>query len=211
MRSLRSVVPGSLLVATTLVCLTGCGKSWKQFAYEGFDRDSWQNRDRVIEVLAIEPGDQIVDLGAGSGYFTFALAEATGDDGLVYAVDVDPEMIELVTELAEENGTQNVRPTQAEPEDPGLPDGTIDLVFTSNTYHHIEDPVGYFRRLRSDLDPEGRVAILDLRPESGWFQRWFGHFTEEAQIEEQMKEAGYQLVERHTFVEQQCFLVFRPT
>lgn len=209
--SRRPSLPFIALLCLALAAASGCAKSWKQFAYEGFDRESWQHTDRVIETLAIEPGDQIADLGSGSGYFTFALAKATGPDGVVYAVDVDPDMVELVTELAEEKNAGNVRPTLATPDDPKLPEGTIDLVFTSNTYHHLEDPVAYFRKLRSDLDPEGRVAILDLREDSGWFQSWSGHYSDEKRIEEQMREAGYQLVERPTFLERQSFLVFRPT
>ena len=193
-----------------LSLIAGCS-SWKQFAYEGFGRDEWQQPDRVIEVLAIEPGSKIADLGAGSGYFTFDLAAATGPDGVVYAVDVDPDMIELLDEKAAEAGTTNVRTLLAEPDDPGLPDGEIDLVFTSNTYHHIENQPEYFARLATDLAPGGRIAILDLRPDAGWFQRWFGHATDAAQIRDEMRRAGYELEDEQDFVERQSFLIFvRP-
>ena len=67
---------------------TGCA-GLKRCAYEGFDRDDWQAPERVVEVLGIEPGDRIADVGAGGGYFTFRLADAVGAQGLVYAVDVD--------------------------------------------------------------------------------------------------------------------------
>ena len=193
-----------------LSLIAGCS-SWKQLAYEGFGRDEWQQPDRVIEVLAIEPGSKIADLGAGSGYFTFDLAAATGPDGVVYAVDVDPDMIELLDEKAAEAGTTNVRTLLAEPDDPGLPDGEIDLVFTSNTYHHIENQPEYFARLATDLAPGGRIAILDLRPDAGWFQRWFGHATDAAQIRDEMRRAGYELEDEQDFVERQSFLIFvRP-
>lgn len=193
-----------------LSLIAGCS-SWKQLAYEGFGRDEWQQPDRVIEVLAIEPGSKIADLGAGSGYFTFDLAAATGPDGVVYAVDVDPDMIELLDEKAAEAGTTNVRTLLAEPDDPGLPDGEIDLVFTSNTYHHIENQPEYFARLATDLAPGGRIAILDLRPDAGWFQRWFGHATDAAQIRDEMRTAGYELEDEQDFVERQSFLIFvRP-
>jgi len=193
-----------------LLWVGGCSKTWKQFAYEGFDRDEWQQPERVIAVLAIAPGSKIADLGAGSGYFTFDLATATGPGGLVYAVDVDPDMISLLDERAAEEGANNVRTVLAEPEDAGLPDGEIDLVFTSNTYHHIEDPTAYFRHLKKDLAPGARVAILDLRPDAGWFQRWFGHSTPGDQIRNEMAAAGYELQDKQSFVERQTFHVFIP-
>jgi len=74
-----------------LLLLAGCARL-KQCAYEGFNREQWQQRDRVIQSLQIRPGDRIADLGSGSGYFVFALAKAVGPTGKVYAVDVDEEM-----------------------------------------------------------------------------------------------------------------------
>lgn len=193
-----------------LVLVAGCGKTWKKFAYEGFDRDGWQHPEQVIEALHVRPGDQIADLGAGSGYFTFDLAETTGPTGTVYAVDIDPDMISLLNDLAAEKGATNVRTILAKPDDAGLPEGQIDLVFTSNTYHHIDDPTAYFARLRRSLAPDGRIAILDLRPDAGWFQRWFGHSTPAEQIREEMSAAGYDAVDEEDFVERQCFVVFAP-
>lgn len=193
-----------------LILAAGCSTSWKQFAYEGFGRDDWQQPERVMEVLAIQPGSKVADLGAGSGYFTFDLAEATGPDGVVYAVDIDPDMIALLDELAEEKEAKNVTTVLAEPDDPRLPDGEIDLVFTSNTYHHLDDPEQYFARLKTDLSPSARVAILDLRPDAGWFHRWFGHATEAEQIRTEMASAGYRLENEQDFIERQSFLIFVP-
>ena len=81
-------------LAVLLVLLAGGCNKLKRSAYDGFGRDGWQQPDRVIEALALEPGARVADLGAGGGYFTFRLADATGPDGLVYAVDVDPGMLE---------------------------------------------------------------------------------------------------------------------
>lgn len=200
----------ALTGAFCVLALSGCTKSWKQFAYEGFGRDEWQHPDRVIEALAIEPGLQIADLGSGSGYFTFDLAAATGPEGIVYAVDVDPDMIELVDELKTEKRVANVTTVLAEADDPGLPDGEIDLVFTSNVYHHLDDPTDYFAHLKKDLAPGARVAILDLRPEAGWFTRFFGHTSEATQIRKEMTHAGYRLEGEQDFVEAQTFHIFVP-
>ncbi len=191
-----------------LAVLAGC-TSFKRFAYEGFGRDDWQQPARVVEALEIEPGDRVADLGAGGGYFTFRLADATGPEGVVYAVDVDPDMTAFLRERAAAEGYANVRVIDAAPDDPRLPAGGVDLIFTSNTYHHIPDRVAYFARLEEVLAPGGRVAILELRNE-GLFSGCFGHGTSEEEIRREMEAAGYRLAARHDFLDRQSFLVFVP-
>jgi ubiquinone/menaquinone biosynthesis C-methylase UbiE len=183
--------------------------SWKRCAYEGFGRDDWQQPARVIESLELRPGDRVADLGAGGGYFTFRLAEAVGETGRVYAVDVDEDMVSYLKERAEEEGFDNVEAVLASFDDPRLPDGEIDLLFTSNTYHHLEDRVAYFSRVRSDLKPGGRVAVVDFQEDASWFVRWFGHGTEGATVTEEMTAAGYRLEREFDFTDRQSFQIFR--
>jgi ubiquinone/menaquinone biosynthesis C-methylase UbiE len=194
-------------IALLAVVLFGGCTSWKRFAYEGFNRDRWQHPDEVVRVLRIAPGSAIADIGAGGGYFTFHLADATGPEGTVYAVDVDPGMIGYLEERAGNEGYANVQAILAAAHDPGLPDGGIDLVFLSNTYHHISDRTEYFGRLAADLRPEGRVAIVEFEHQ-GWLQRLFGHATESDLIRTEMEEAGYVVAEQFDFLERQSFLVF---
>jgi len=204
----RLVRLAPLWIALLALQLASCS-AWKRFAYEGFDRDSWQKPDEVLALLEIPPGAAVADVGAGGGYFTFKLANAVGDGGRVYAVDVDDDMIAYLKERAAEEGHANVEVIRGEFADPLLPDGGIDLVFTSNTFHHIEDRPAYFSRVRGDLKPSGRVAILDLNDHS-WFPRTFGHMTPKETIVEDMTAAGYQLIADHDLVERQHFLVFAP-
>lgn len=195
----------SLLVVAA-VGVPGCA-ALKRCAYEGFGRDDWQRPGQVIAALGLEPGDRVADLGAGGGYFTFRLAEAVGPSGRVYAVDVDPDMVDHLRDRAEAEGVRNLEVVLASPDDPKLPDGQIDLVFTSNTYHHIGDRVDYFRRLRTDLSPRGRVAILEL-DDSTWFPRTMGHFTGKEEIAREMGQAGYRLERELDLVERQSFSIF---
>ncbi len=197
-----------LAAACFLAALVAVGCSdIKRFAYAGFDRDSWQQPDRVLETLEIPPGARVADLGAGGGYFTFRLAEAVGPGGRVYAVDVDETMTDYLTARANDEDWDNVRVILGEYEDPLLPDGAIDLLFTSNTYHHIQDRVAYFRRVRADLAPGGRIAILELN-DSGWFPRWFGHHTPLETITSEMTTAGYELQGTFDFIDRQHFAIF---
>src|SRR5262245_57634918 len=146
--------------------LVGCARL-KQCAYEGFARDQWQQRDRVIESLEIRPGDRVADIGSGGGYFVFALANAVGTNGRVYAVDIDQAMIDLVAQQAKKEGVGNIEVILAKPDDPLLPSSGVDLIFTSNTYHHIENRVNYLSSLRKYLRPNGRIAIIEF-DRRGW-------------------------------------------
>jgi ubiquinone/menaquinone biosynthesis C-methylase UbiE len=197
----------ALALLAALTAALGCG-AWKRFAYEGFDRDSWQKPEQVIQRLGIAAGDQVADIGAGGGYFSFRLADAVGPQGRVYAVDVDDDMIGYLRERAAEEGRENVEVIRGEYADPLLPDGRIDLVFTCDTYHHLTDRSAYFRRLQADLAPGARIAILDYNATS-WFARSFGHHTPKQTIEDELAAAGYRRVADHAdLIERQNFLVF---
>jgi arsenite methyltransferase len=201
--------PAAALVAVVFL-FAGCTVSQKQAAYEGGSRDEWQKPDEVVAMLNIAPGSTVADLGSGSGYFTARLARATGGDGKVYAVDVDAEMNEFLAERLRKEGVANVEIITAEADDAKLPPGAIDLLFTSNTYHHLPDPAVYFRHLKKALAPGGRVAILEYSDETGGlFVEWFGHSTGRAQIEKSLQEAGYRL-ESDADLSRQSFLVFAP-
>jgi ubiquinone/menaquinone biosynthesis C-methylase UbiE len=188
--------------------LAGCA-GLKQCAYEGLSRDQWQQRDRVIQSLEIRPGERVADLGSGSGYFVFALAKAVGPDGKVYAVDVDQEMNDLVAERAKTEGAGNIQVILARPEDPLLPGNGVDLIFTSNTYHHIKNRVSYLANLRKYLRRGGRIAIIEFDRRS-WFAGLWEHYTPKEFIQREMEQAGYRLLREFDFLDRQSFLIFAP-
>jgi ubiquinone/menaquinone biosynthesis C-methylase UbiE len=179
----------------------------KQFAYEGFDRDSWQQPDRVIAALNLHPGDTIADLGSGGGYFTFKLAEAVAPTGKVYGVDIDQDMVNLIEQRLKEQAVSNVETILATPSDPRLPEKKINLIFTANTYHHIGDRVAYFANARKYLLPSGRVAIIDLDGRA-WLEGLMGHYTPSDTIKREMQQAGYTLEQEFDFLDRQSFLIF---
>jgi cyclopropane fatty-acyl-phospholipid synthase-like methyltransferase len=129
--------------------------------------------------LALEPGDRVADLGAGGGYFTFRLADAVGDAGHAYAVDVDREMLDYLATKAKQEGRTNVTVVEAEFQDPKIPE-PVDLILTVNTYHHLENQTAHF----------------------------FSHYTDASTIRSQMEAAGYQLAKQLDFLERQSFLIF---
>jgi arsenite methyltransferase len=195
-----------LLLLVFLVA--GCARL-KQCAYEGFDRDRWQQRDRVIQSLEIRPGDRVADIGSGSGYFVFSLAKAVGPNGKVYAVDVDPAMNDLVAERAKKEGAANVEVILAKPDDPNLPSAGIDLIFSSNTYHHLDNRISYLASLRKYLRPNGRIAIIEF-DRDGWLPSVWKHYTPSELIKREMEQAGYSLQQEFDFLDRQSFLIFEP-
>jgi arsenite methyltransferase len=201
------VRPHNLLVL--IVCLLAGCATLKQCAYEGAGRDQWQQPDRVIASIALRPGDRVADLGAGSGYFTFRLAQSVGPQGVVYAVDVDDDMIALVQKKAQQRGVGNVVTVRAQYNDPLLPADGVDVIFTVDTYHHFDDRVGYLKKLRRYLRPGGRIAVIDF-DRRAWFEGLWQHYTPSDFIKREMEQAGYALQREYDFLDRQSFLIFTP-
>lgn len=197
-------------VALGLITALGLGCSWKRCAYEGSGRDSWQQPDRVVEALALAPGRNVADLGAGTGYFTARLARAVAPGGTVFAVDVDADVLEELGDRMTEEGVTNVERVVASFADTKLPDASVDLVFTVNTFHHFEDRPTYFQNLKRVLKPGGRVAVIEFDGSKGLFVRWFGHSSERASVLSDMAAAGYRVSEDFDFLDRQSFIVFAP-
>jgi ubiquinone/menaquinone biosynthesis C-methylase UbiE len=187
---------------------SGC-VSLKRLAYEGFGRDRWQHAEEVVHALQIQAGAHVADLGSGSGFFTFRLADAVGRDGKVYAVDVDPQMNEYLMKRITEEGYKNIEVTFAAPSDPKLQESSVDLIFTCNTYHHLSERVTYFAYAKRYLRPGGRIAVIDFSGK-GLFHKLFGHYAPRDLILSEMADAGYELDQELFFLPRQTFLVFKP-
>lgn len=195
--------PLFFLLVTLL--LSGCaGLAYRQM--NDPSRDAWQKPKEVVAKLAIAPGSLVADLGAGGGYFTWHLAGAVGPQGTVYAVDIDDTALGLIAKEMKSRGIANVTPIRAEPNDAKLPE-PVDLAFSCDVYHHMDDRVAYFRSLTRYLKPDGRVAILDFHPH-GFFSGLLGHGTAKKDVRREMEAAGYRLVGDYTIIESQHFQVF---
>ncbi len=192
-------------VALLATCLWSCA-GFRRFLYEGIDRDQWQRPQLVIAELGIQPGETIADIGAGGGYFTRHLARATGETGIVYAVDIDPDMIAYVAEMARDEELPQVRTVLAAPDDPKLPDAAVDLAFFCDSYHRIERRPSYFARLRQALAANGRVAIIEFR--QGKLFTELGQAADANQVAREMRAAGYRLERAPGRLDRQFFLIF---
>ncbi len=168
-------------------------------------RDAWQLSGRVIDTLALSPTSSIADIGSGTGYFTIRLARAV-PRGVVYAVDIEPTMLEHVRKRAAAEHLGNVITIQASTTSPNLPK-PADVVLVIDTYHHLPSRPTFFSDLRKSLAKGGRVAIIDFRKDAPEGPPPEFRF-EPDQIIREMAQAGYQLDARHDFLPRQHFLVF---
>jgi predicted methyltransferase len=176
-------------------------------------RDGWQHPERVIDSLGLKEGDRVAEVGAGDGYWLAWLAEAVGPTGRVYAVEVEEEKVEKLRDKKSDESLDNVIVVLGTYDDPMLPDGEIDLAMTCLTYHHIESRPEYFRKLQVDLAPAGRVAHLDDRHDTPAPFSWLqgdGHWSDPAEVVQEMEAAGYTREASFDFLPVQSFQIFAP-
>ena len=177
------------------------------------ERDEYQKPEEVVAALALVPGMAVADLGSGSGYFTRRFADAVTETGMVYAIDIEPEMLAFVKEsMARRNRPHRTEYILADADDPKLPSQSVDLIFLCNTFHHLEDRQAYFAKLTSALKPGGRIAIIDFYHDErsgpiGFPRR---HLVSRERVVDELTEAGYRLINEHTFLPRQYFLEFTP-
>jgi len=180
---------------------------------DSMERDRYQKPSQVIEALRLKPGMAVGDLGSGSGYFTRRFVEAVTETGMVYAIDVEPEMLAYVKESVIHMHTAfTAEFILARPDSPKLPFESIDLLFVCNTVHHLEERSKYFRDLQSSLRPGARVAIIDFYPDDRSGELGFPkhHLVSRDTVIQEMAEAGYKLEREHSFLPRQYFLEFVP-
>ncbi len=170
-------------------------------------RDAYQRPDQVIAALALRPGEVIADIGSGSGYFTLRLAKSVGETGRVYGVDVDPSMVRYLNRRVRAAGLRNVHVLLAEPDDPLLPE-PVDRFLIVDTWHHIENPAGYLDRIRASLEPGGQVIVIDFKKQDLPVGPPPEMKVAREDLIAQMSAGGFRLVQEHTFLPYQYFLVF---
>lgn len=131
-------------------------------AWNSDARDAWQRPDAIFEATGIGPGLHVVDLGAGTGYFTAHLVEAVGAEGRVTALDAEPNMVRYLEERAANEGWSQVEIRQVPYHDPQLEAGEADRVLIVNTWHHIMERRSYAEAVYSGVRPGGSLVIVDF-------------------------------------------------
>jgi ubiquinone/menaquinone biosynthesis C-methylase UbiE len=134
---------------------------------EGPDREAWQKPDQIMDALGIADGSAVADIGAGAGWFTIRLARRVGPNGVVYATDVQREMLEAIRRRVGREGLGNVQTRMGTDAKPDLPAEALDAVLVVDVYPEVTDRITFLRSLASALKPAGRIGIVNYKPGRG--------------------------------------------
>ena len=162
--------------------------------------------DKVVEALKVKSDDRVCDLGAGSGLFTRPLARKAGGKGVVYAVDIDSELLKHVERTAQDQKLANIKPILGSETDPKLPE-PVDLITIIDTLHHINNHAEYLKGLKKYLRPGGRVAVIDFSRD--WPAGHEKMIYTVGDLDGWMTAAGFKRVEQHDFLDNNFFVVYR--
>ena len=163
--------------------------------------------DLTVENLDLKPDDVVADIGAGTGYFSFRMAQQV-PEGKVYAVDIQPEMLDEITFLKKENNIDNVETVLGTEQKPNLPPESIDLALMVDAYHEFAYPREMMEGIVEALKPGGRVVLLEYRKENPMIMIKPLHKMTQKQVKKELKAVGLKWQETKQFLPEQHFLVF---
>ena len=175
---------------------------------EGPDREAWQRPDLIMDALGIGDGSVVADLGAGGGWFTVRLAKRVGPNGVVYAEDIQPQMIEAIQRRVQREGLRNVSTVLGQADHPALPAGRLDAALMVDTFHEVEDTRSLLTNIRSALKPGGRLGIVEFRTEGGGPGPSFEERMPPQQVIRAAEAAGFRLARHEQFLPYQYLVIF---
>jgi len=172
------------------------------------DRDLWQRPDQIMDAMGVADASVVGDIGAGSGWFTIRLARRVGPRGIVYAEDVQKEMINATLRRVGREGFNNVKAVLGSKNDPRLPASSLDAVLMVDAYHEVEDRVSMLANLAKALKPGGRLGIIDFRLDgTGPGPDPEERVSPDVVVNDATK-AGLRLIRQEPFLPYQYFLIF---
>lgn len=174
--------------------------------FEEPDRARKLQVDRVMDLLRIQRGSHVADIGAGSGWFTVRSARRVGETGVVYAVDINPDYLRHIKRRAAKEKLPNIKVILGKEDDPQLAPASVDAILLLKTYHEIAAPIAVLRRVRTAMRPGALLGIIDRNGTGG------DHGLNADLVIKEAAQAGFTLVSRHDFVKgdgMDYFLVFR--
>lgn len=171
-------------------------------------REAEEGPSQMREQLHVKPGMVVCDMGCGNGYHTLPLAEMVGEKGKVYAVDVQPEMIEMLKQNIESKGLKNIIPINSLYHDPKLPPNTCDMILLVDVYHEFSHPVQMLAGMRAALKPDGQLVLVEFRAEDENVPIKPEHKMTKAQINKEMNANGFKLVREYDGLPWQHLMFF---
>jgi ubiquinone/menaquinone biosynthesis C-methylase UbiE len=175
---------------------------------EAPDRDLWQRPDQIMDAMGIADASVVADVGAGSGWFTIKLARRVGPRGIIYAQDVQLEMLNAITRRVQREGLQNVKPILGRGSDPRLPARSLDAVLVVDAYHEIEDRVTMLANIARALKPQGRIGVVDFKLDGTGPGPSLEERVSPDVVVKDAERAGLRLIRQEPFLAYQYFLIF---
>jgi FkbM family methyltransferase len=170
-------------------------------------REREERPQQLINSLTLQPRDVVADIGAGTGYFSFRMAPLVAK-GKVLAVDVQPEMIEILNGLKQEKRLENVEPVLGSVTDPNLPPASVDLAIMVDAYHEFDHPREMMSAIAQALKPNGRVVLVEYRGENPLVPIKPLHKMTQRQARKELASVGLTWLETKDFLPQQHVMIF---
>ena len=172
------------------------------------EREREEQPDRVVASLRIPRGATVIDLGAGVGYFTWRLAKQVGPHGKVIAVDIQSQMLDMLSENMRKRRINNVETILGTPSDPRLAEDSADLALLVDVYHELAYPAKIMASVRRALRPGGRLAIVEYRKEDPWIPIHPLHKMTVEEVKRELEPIGFEPLEVLDFLPWQHIVVF---
>lgn len=176
---------------------------------ERSERVTEEDPDRLVTELKLQPGEAVADIGAGTGYFSRRLAQKVGPAGKVLAVDVQPEMLALLTNSNARMGITNIYGVLGTTTDPQLANESVDLALMVDVYHEFDFPCEMMRGICRALKPGGRVVLVEYRAEDPAVPIKRVHKMTEAQVKKEMSALPLEWVQTIEVLPWQHMIFFR--
>jgi ubiquinone/menaquinone biosynthesis C-methylase UbiE len=151
------------------------------------EREKEEQPSKLLAALKVKPGTVIADIGAGSGYYAFRFAEQVGPKGKVFAVDIQPEMLDIIRKRMKERGVTNVEPIRGTETDPKLPASSVDLILMVDVYHEFSHPYEMMEAMLKALKPGGQVVFVEFRLEDEKVPIKLVHRMSQKQVRKEME------------------------
>jgi ubiquinone/menaquinone biosynthesis C-methylase UbiE len=172
------------------------------------EREREEAPSRALAIMNIAPGAAVADIGAGSGYFTERIARIVGPSGKVYATDIQQGMLDLIRARITRAGLKNVTLVLGEPDNPRLPEASLDLALMVDVYHELWDPQTVLAHIRRALKPEGRLVLIEYKGEDPSIPIIPSHKMTVAQAKLEVEHEGFTLATANSSLPRQHVLIF---
>lgn len=201
-RSIPVILPiYSLMILVSCSLLAQDPDAWEVY------QTSLQPPEVVISAIGLEMGMVVGEIGAGRGRYSVILAEYVGENGHIYANDIDAGSLEYLDFRCKRDKIDNITTILGKENDPLLPENKMDMIFIVNTYHHISHPVDVLKNAYPALKPPGTLVIIDGVP--GKYGGDSSHTTSKEELISQAKEAGFSFVKVAAELERDNIYIFR--